>query len=275
VGVVVGGGGSPAQKKPDGGGKDATGTGDAGGTPEHVQEAPAGDVAPEAAPDGGATQDAPADVGPEAGDAAPSSDATADVAGDGGADTDAAASGDASDAGETAPRLIGFSFTGEVVTVARKGGTGLPLGFDGTVRTEKITGSLGYDPTLPDITAAGDRGKYQSIVGSSFTLTVKGKTITGTTRALMEVENLVSSDTFRFRDGPQFLDNTVRIMKLDGVDAPMLSLFIAISGDATLWASDKLPDPFPPIDPTKVAHTFSLEDEGGTLLLQLDTLTPK
>jgi hypothetical protein len=291
VALVLGCGGSPAQKKPDGGGKDATGTTDVGGNVDRVQEALAGDVAGEAAPDGGATQDAPPDLGHEAGDTAPASDASdaaqaADSAGDASSDaapSDAAdapsdaveAPSDAADAGETALRLVGFSFAGQVVTVARKGGTGLPLGFDGTVRTERFTGSLSYDPTLLDITVAGDRGKYQSVVGSSFTLTVKGKTITGSTRALMEVENLASSDTFRFRDGPQPLDNTVRIMKLDGVDAPTLSLFIAISGEATMWASDKLPDPFPAIDPTDVPHTFALEDDGGTLLLQMDALTPK
>jgi len=182
------------KKKPDAGGMDATGTTDVGGVIDRIAEAPAGDVAAETAPDdGGVTSDAPPDGGPQVGDASPettgdAADVASGDAADGGDAGDAASdasaasdAGDASDAGETAPpRLVGFSFTGSVVTVARAGGTGLPLGFDGTVRTEAITGSLSYDPKLIDTWVPADRGVYQAVVPqSTFTLTVKGKTVTG------------------------------------------------------------------------------------------------
>jgi hypothetical protein len=276
-----GGGSATTKKKPDAG-KDALTTTDVGttkdvgGSLDHVEDAPAADMSPD---EGSPVEDAPADLGPTTGDASPdiAGDAASTDALDGGVDaTDAAT--DASDAGDTAPRLVGFSFTGSVVTVARSdGGMGLPLGFDGTVRTEGITGSLSYDPSLFDTYVPANRGVYQAVAPqSTFNLTVKGKTVTGSMRAKLEVEDGTTTDTFRFRDGPQAVDNTVRVMKLDGVDAPKLSLFIAISGgDGTMFTSEKLPDPFPAIDIKKVPHTFSLEDEGGTLLLQLDTLAPK
>jgi hypothetical protein len=268
-----GGGSTPAKKKPDAGNKDAVTTTDVGGTLDHVEDAPAAETAGDTAPDAGGTgADAPPDMGPTTGDASP------ETAGDtASADAKDGGVSDASDAGETAPRLVGFSFAGSVVTVARAdGGVGLPLGFDGTVRTEAVTGSLSYDPTLVDMYLPLNRGVYQAVAPqSTFTLTVKGKTVTGSMRAKLEVEDGTTNDTFRFRDGPQAVDPVVRVMKLDGVDKPRLSLFIAISGgDGTMLTSEKLPDPFPAIDIKKIPHTFSLEDEGGTLLMQLDTLVP-
>jgi hypothetical protein len=276
--VVLGcaGGSTPKKKQPDGGGNDATGTTDVGGVLDRIAEAPGGDTPSDMLPDdGGTPADAPPDAGPSVGDSSP--DTIADVAGEAAAGDAGDAISDTSDAGETAPpRMVGFSFTGTVVTVAPKGGTGLPLGFDATVRTAPIAGSLSYDPKMVDTYVPANRGVYGAIGGSTFTMTVKGKTVTGSDRAQVEVEDGTTSDTFRFRDGPQPLDNTLRIMKLDGVDAPKLSLFIALSGgDGSAWTSDKLPDPFPAIDLAKFPHTFSLEDDGGTLLMQLDTLTPK
>ena len=83
--------------------------------------------------------------------------------------------------------------------------------------------------------------------------------------------------TFRFLDGPQ-ADTIVRTMKLDGADAPTLKLFIAITdGAGAMLTSDGLPDPFPTVDIANknnfnISHTFSLQDSGGTLLMQLDSL---
>jgi hypothetical protein len=167
------------------------------------------------------------------------------------------------------------SFTGEVATVASN-----PLGFDSTARLENVTGSFTYDLRLADqLPTQPQRGRYWSgLVRTAFTFTVKGKTVTGSGYAILEVENLDSSETFRFLDGPQG-DGFPRIMKVDGVDAPTLKLFLAISNGLAAdakwnFTSDALPDPFPPIDITKFPHTFSLSDAGGTLLMQLDALTP-
>ena len=58
-----------------------------------------------------------------------------------------------------------------------------------------------------------------------------------------------------------------------GADAPALKLYLSITdGSGAMLTSDALPDPFPAVDVTKAAITFSLMDAGGTLLMQLDTL---
>jgi len=65
-----------------------------------------------------------------------------------------------------------------------------------------------------------------------------------------------------------------RLMKLDGAAAPSLKLGIAITdGTGAMLMSDALPDPFPTIDIKNTPHTFPLMDSGGTLLMQLDSLT--
>ena len=92
----------------------------------------------------------------------------------------------------------------------------------------------------------------------------------------MQTEDL-NPDTFRFLDGDQN-DTVTRIMKLDGADAPKLKLFLAITDDTgAMLTSDALPDPFPMVDIANdggftIAHTFSLMDDGGTMLMKLATL---
>jgi hypothetical protein len=106
----------------------------------------------------------------------------------------------------------------------------------------------------------------------AFTFNVDGHKVTGSGKGILQTENLTSSDTFRYFDGPQG-DAKVRTMKLDEVDRPNLKLLIAIvDSTAMMLTSDALPAPFPTLDVTKTPHTFSLSDEGGTLLMQLDTL---
>ena len=140
-----------------------------------------------------------------------------------------------------------------------------------------MSGSFTYDLRLLDDEPNDPlRGKYQRGGTTAFTFAVEGHTVTGSGRAIVETENL-SSDTFRFLDGPQN-DGVTRIMHLDGADAPTLTLTIAIT-DATgaMLTSDALPDPFPMIDianmhSQNISHTFALSDSGGTLLMQLGSL---
>jgi hypothetical protein len=165
---------------------------------------------------------------------------------------------------------VTLQFTGTVATVA-----GTPLGLDSTARTAAITGSFTYDLRTPDaLPADPKRGRYLHGTTSGFTFTVLGHTIEGSGYAIVQTEDL-DPDTFRFLDGPG-LDPVPRIMKLDGTAARDLKLGIAIaSGNATFLGSDALPSPFPTIDITHTAHTFSLSDGGGTLLMQLTALTQK
>lgn len=87
----------------------------------------------------------------------------------------------------------------------------------------------------------------------------------------MEIEP--ESDTFRFMDGPQFQDQTDRTMAMDGVPDPELEIWIAISSsDSEFLTSEALPEAFPSVDIADTPHTFSVDDAGGTLLLQLDSL---
>jgi hypothetical protein len=256
--AACGSGGGKIQK-PDGG-KDGSNAGD------HPMEAP------------GDEGDVPADAGlesplpppPEPGGVdggAGVEDAAAAEAGDAKADADAAEA--------PAPRLVTIAFTGQVVTVA-----GTPLGFDGTVRTEAVAGSFVYDANLGD-NLPGDplRGKYLGNGNgtTAFTLMVKGHTVKGSGKAILQTENL-NPDTFRFLDGPQVGDPLPRVMQLDGADAPTLELSFAITDDSgAMLTSDALPDPFPTVNIANkdggfnITHTFSLSDAGGTLLMQLDT----
>ena len=175
------------------------------------------------------------------------------------------------------PKLVTVAFTGKVVTVAPAPDAGMPLGFDTTVRLAPVSGSFTYDLGIFD-SQPGDplRGKYQHNGTSAFSFVIKGHTVAGSGKALVVTENL-NPDTFRFLDGPQ-ADTIVRTMKLDGADAPALKLFIAITdGAGAMLTSDALPDPFPTVDITNknslnISHTFSLQDSGGTLLMQLDSL---
>jgi hypothetical protein len=201
-------------------------------------------------------------------------DDAVDAASDVGSDTVADAGGEPEAA---APRLVTVAFTGKVVTVAQAPDAGMPLGFDSTVRLAPVSGSFTYDLRIFDSEPADPlRGKYQHDGTSAFSFAIKGHTVAGSAKALVETEDL-NPDTFRFLDGPQ-ADTIVRTMKLDGADAPALKLVIAITdGAGAMLTSDALPDPFPTIDIANknnfnISHTFSLQDNGGTLLMQLDSL---
>jgi hypothetical protein len=165
------------------------------------------------------------------------------------------------------PRPVTVRFTGTVATVA-----GTPLGFDDTVRTAPVSGSFTYDLRTKDQTPADPRrGRFEHGTTSAFTFMVKGHTIEGSGWAIVQTEDL-DPDTFRYLDGPQG-DTVPRVMEVDGAPAAALKLFIAISDGNGLLQGDALPDPFPAIDIAHTPHTFSLQDQGGTLLMQLDTLT--
>jgi hypothetical protein len=267
AGVVGCGGGSS-------GGQDA-GKGDASGDRADAADRGADTLSVDRAGDTAPDASAPDVEGVDAVDApgAETDDGPAGADGvDGTSDGDVGDAVDASDAVEAAePVTVKVGFTGTVVTVASA-----PLGFDSTVRTKPVSGNFTYNLGYVDDTAAGDRGKFERFGKMSFTLAVDGHTITGSGKGILQTENLTSSDTFRYLDGKQPIDNGVRTMKFDGVDAPTLRLSIAISDDsATMLTSDELPAPFPAIQikgALGITHTFAFTDDGGTLLIQLDTL---
>jgi hypothetical protein len=258
---------------------------------EKTERPPAHDAggsdAPADAPDSGA--DAPRDAGHDAADAG-SADTRADASPDGPRDvptdtggTDAAAADaqDAPPAGQDAaadaapdvwvPMLVTVDYTGTVATVA-----GTPLGLDSSVRTAAVSGSFSYDLRSGDSDTTSSRGTFACAGGCPFTFTVGTHTVAGSGMPVVYTENNLPPDTFRYDDGGDLHDGITRIMKLDGADDPTLQLRLSLT-DSTgaLLSSDALPNPFPTVDVTKLTVTFTIQNSGGQLLMQLDTLTPR
>jgi len=257
-----------ARKDTGAGSEDAgrDGVADAGRDAGH--DGRATDAATDSRADAG--QDAVADAGLDGGMVEAPVDAPAEARADGPREgaIDAPGSPDLLPA-DRAARLVRLRFTGKAVTVT---GTSLGLAASTVQNMPAITGTLAYDLDVIDNEATDTtRGVFQHNGTSEFTFALLGHTVTGSGFAKVET---TAGDTFRFRDGPQTLDPVVRVMKLDGADAPMVSLIIAITGGPSLLPSDALPDPFPAITIATTPHTFSLSDAGGTLLMQLDMLGP-
>jgi hypothetical protein len=169
---------------------------------------------------------------------------------------------------------VTIAFEGDIPTVS-----GNPLGLDSSVRTSPVSGSFSYRPCVVD-TKPNDpkRGEYDHATGAgAFELSVTTLSIKGSGSPIIEVQDL-DPDTFRFKDGPQLLDKdkTLRRMTVDGKPNDSLTIWLSItdsSGQA--FNDDALPKTFPLTDIASYTHTFSVKDNGGTLLLQLSSVTQK
>ena len=108
---------------------------------------------------------------------------------------------------------------------------------------------------------------------SGFELYVDATVVRGSGSCVVEVQDL-TSDTFRYEDGPLFFDPTDRTMYVDGGLAPDLELWISITDSTgSAFANEDLPLSFPMTNIVSYPHTFSLRDPGGTLLLQLTDMS--
>jgi hypothetical protein len=137
-----------------------------------------------------------------------------------------------------------------------------------------VSGSFAYDPCVAD---ADDRdparGRYEHAAGGAFSLRVANRVVTGTGKPWVDVEDL-SSDTFRWKDGAALPVGKRHAVLVDGNPDPAVQLFLAITdGSGAAFATDDLPARFPLLDIQRFPHTFFVEDAGGSLLMQLDTLT--
>jgi hypothetical protein len=168
---------------------------------------------------------------------------------------------------EVVPQPVTLSFVGTIATIAD-----LPLGLDDSWRESTVSGSFTYDLTMDDTSGDILRGDYRHYHNGSFTLNVADLVVTGTRSPTVEIENL-DPDTFRFLD--QAIRGTfgAESMQVDGVDHQDLTVSFAVT-DSTgaAFRDDALPDPFPMLDIVNYPHTFAVEDDGGTLLLQLTEL---
>lgn len=171
--------------------------------------------------------------------------------------------------GTTTPTCdpIELFFDGEISTVS-----GTPLALDSSARLETVTGSMSYLPCLPDSRATEpDRGEYRHPYDGDLEVLTAGISVTGSGRAIVSIENF-DPDTFRFEDGALITETETRMMQINGNDAPDLQFSFAITDSSgAALDSDAPPDPFS-FDPS-MPHTFSLQDVGGTLLIQLDSLS--
>ena len=171
------------------------------------------------------------------------------------------------------PVTVGF--TGTVATVA-----GTPFGLtDVGVRDTAISGSFTYDRGVPDTRWADALSSEFDHQGwdAGFVIDVGGRTVTGSGMPVVTIE--LFSDTFRWVDGPQLLDEgEFRVCSVDGAPDPEIELSLSVTptDGAVPFVDDSLPADFPFIGAdlaATTAITFSVEDAGGTLLMELDAFT--
>ena len=191
------------------------------------------------------------------------SDVDADTDADADTDTDADTDSD------TDADTVQLAFVGTIVTVS-----GTPFGFDASVRESAVSGWFRYDLRTADTdTEEPRRGTYPHTGGGGFELLVGGRTVAGTWRPVVEVENF-DADTFRFVDGADIFEDPPRVMTLDGIADGTIGTWLAITdGTGAAFPDDTLPDPFPMLAISTYPHTFSVSDAAGTLLLQLSALS--
>ena len=196
--------------------------------------------------------------------------------GDAGRARDARGAEQGPDGASPSCAAVTLAFTGTAVTISKT-----PLGFDDSLRGSAVTGTLAYRPCLADKSPDDPRrGVYEHQGGGAFSLSVGGKSVTGSESPVLHVEDYTGADTFRWLDGPQLADKdkTLRVMKLDGVRDPALKVTFAVTdGAGSALSGDRAPTnfPYPDLATKKYPHTFSVVDGGGTLLLQLSSLEQK
>ncbi len=168
------------------------------------------------------------------------------------------------DYSEGVAQPVTLSFVGTIATIAD-----LPLGLDESWRESTVSGSFTYDLSMDDTSGDILRGYYRHFQNGAFTLNVADHTVTGTSSPTVEIENL-DPDTFRFEDQGIFGAFGSEFMQLDGEDHQDLTLWFAVTDDSgAAFRDDALPTQFPMLDIANYPHTFAVEDDGGTMLLQL------
>lgn len=170
--------------------------------------------------------------------------------------------------------IVTYEFTATIATVS-----GTPFGYSSAqARTQPVTGFFTYNTLTPDVTTLTGRGYYpHTLGGGGFRASFLGTVVTGSATPYVQIEDL-SSDTFRFNDGPLGSpagglmsvngspDNTVRV-----------GMAFTASDSYGVFTSDALPENLafanPPLaNPVSFSHTVSIVDSGGTMLLQMSTL---
>jgi len=158
---------------------------------------------------------------------------------------------------------VTFEFEAEAATVV-----GQPFGFD-VPRLTVVRGLFSYDTDTPDERSGDpDRGRFDLSGSWRFRAEFLGHVITGSTQAAASTN--LFGHSLSFNDGGD-RDNTGD-MAFDDVTRNDVSVGLGISGSAEDLLDDQLPEVFrfrrrAPF--RFAAHTFSLKDDSGTMLLQL------
>ncbi len=162
--------------------------------------------------------------------------------------------------------VVTVLYEAEAVTVVKK-----PFGVE-VPRLTVVSGYFTFDTSTPD-DAPEDlySGEYQHDGNAAYLASFLGHEVTGSETPFYWVDLVdgdPESDTFRIYDGPTPVGFEGGTMSFDGTPDTDIQLFVAITED--VFDNDDLIDPFPFYDfgVLGTTHTFSLEDEEGTMLLQ-------
>ena len=145
-----------------------------------------------------------------------------------------------------------------------------PLGIE-VPRLTVVTGTFTFETSTPDVLPADpDAGDYPHDSGNGgFTAHFLDHELIGSATPLIQIRPL--TDTFRFLDGPGFFGDAGGIMSIDGTPDEDIELTFS-AGTETDMLNDSLINPFPDYDFDSFVgtpHTFSIEDDNGTMLLQM------
>ncbi|MCB9681099.1 MAG: hypothetical protein H6733_06460 [Alphaproteobacteria bacterium] len=174
--------------------------------------------------------------------------------------------------------LARVDFEATIATV-----TGSPFGSSMAVlRTTPVAGFFQYDICVPDSDTRAEVGTYDHPANGDFSATLHaiGVTVTGSPRPVVTVEDFPTSNTFRYADGPQFADPTIRTMSANGLPNADLETWLSITDSSgTVFASPAPPATFPFVPIASFPHTFYIDDGNGRVQMQMtsvtQTLTPQ
>jgi hypothetical protein len=163
-------------------------------------------------------------------------------------------------------KIVTILYEAEAITVVKK-----PFGVV-VPRLSVVSGYFTFDTSTPD-DAPDDAysGEYQHDGNAGFLASFVGHEVTGSETPFYWVDlvdGAPTSDTFRIYDGPTPVGFEGGTMSFDGTPDPDIQLFVAIPED--VFDDDDLINPFPGYDwgDNGTTHTFVLEDDQGTMLLQ-------
>jgi hypothetical protein len=163
--------------------------------------------------------------------------------------------------------IVTVAYEAEAVTVVDE-----PFGVE-VPRLTIVTGYFTFDTSTPDADPDDESfGEYPHARNSAFAADFLETEIRGSDTAHYQVQ-VSGNDTFRIWDGPRVVGNEGGIMSIDGTPDEDIELFLAVM-EEDVFPDDDLVNPFPSytFGFLGTPHTFALEDDQGTMLLQFESV---